>query len=71
MEGEMNPNRESQQQYFGGGVGGTSPIPQYWVNDLVYRPQCSNCGYCPHCGRGNNWYPQYPIWQVNPWGTWC
>jgi len=21
---------------------------------------CPNCGYCPHCGRSNGWYPSFP-----------
>jgi hypothetical protein len=25
----------------------------YWTYP-IYNPPCPNCGYCPHCGRGND-----------------
>jgi hypothetical protein len=34
---------------------------------------CPKCGYCPHCGRGNQlvpqypFAPQYPLWQQPVW----
>ena len=40
----------------------------------VEQKPCPNCGYCPTCGRPNQYqlwpvwpYPQTPIWQ---WPTW-
>lgn len=34
--------------------------------------QCSKCGYCPTCGRSNEftYYPNSPGWPLSP-SPWC
>lgn len=27
---------------------------------------CPNCGYCQHCGRGQQFIPMYPLYPTTP-----
>jgi len=37
------------------------PYSGYYYPKYPYRHFCPNCGYCPHCGRGRDFYPTYEI----------
>lgn len=37
----------------------------FQIKQGPYQPPCPNCGYCPHCGRSNN----YTHWYVTPTTT--
>lgn len=30
------------------------------IKEKAYPGRCSNCGYCPHCGRSNEWANRKP-----------
>lgn len=40
------------------------------TNNTYVNPNsspCPSCGYCPHCGRGGNYFQ--PYWSTSPWIT--
>lgn len=36
------------------------------MNVQQWQTRCPNCGYCPHCGRGDYPRPWQP-WYQKPW----